>query len=266
MRRGSISHPHRAPAQSSGRCHSHCPRPKNLRFPINPFPLPPTARRRPSVYAEPAWPPTAKSTGPRTPEGKRISSQNAARHRLPPKEVLKGQSLRRVNDLAAALTLQFQPRNSAETSLIRTMAVARCLLQRIWGTQTAAFQREIDRLGNGSTPFAGSGAVLAAAAFRSLADNSPSFGQQHRLEAIYDRDFNQALAKLLKLRKTPPLQLATESRHDDFQTEANIVVSLSSPLPKSVGSAMNELRSSLVTPNALKARPNSARAESPSRF
>jgi hypothetical protein len=54
---------------------------------------------------------------------------------------------------------------------------------RIWGTQTAEFQREIDRLRN--QPAAGSAAV--AADFRSLGDNSPSFVRQHRLDIIYGR-------------------------------------------------------------------------------
>jgi hypothetical protein len=70
------------------------------------------------------------------------------------------------------------------------MALTRCLLMRLWRTQSA-FEREMDRLSNGSTPCAESGAVLAAAAFRSLADHSRSFAQQYRLEAIFggaDRD------------------------------------------------------------------------------
>jgi hypothetical protein len=65
----------------------------------------------------------------------------------------------------------------------------------------------MDRLSNGPNPFAGTGAVLAAAAFRSLADNFPSFAQQHRLETIYDREYNHALAKLLKLRKGLPVSV-----------------------------------------------------------
>jgi hypothetical protein len=85
-----------------------------------------------------------KSTGPITPEGKQISSKNAAlRGVLSGTVVLKGESLRRYNELAAALILQFQPRNSAETSLVQTMTVARWRLLRIWGIQTAGFQQEM---------------------------------------------------------------------------------------------------------------------------
>jgi hypothetical protein len=56
-----------------------------------------------------------KSTWPTTPEGKRISSQNGVLHSLVSGTVvLEGESMRRFNELAAALMRQFQPRNSAE--------------------------------------------------------------------------------------------------------------------------------------------------------
>ncbi len=152
----------------------------------------------------------AKSTGPITPEGKRICSRNPALRGLASETVvLKGESLRRFNDLAAALILQFQPRNSAETALVRTMTVARWRLLRMWGIQNAGFQQEMAR----QDATAGSGAALAAATFRSLADNSRALALQHRLESAYDRQFNQALAMLLKLRN--------ELRNDKFQREAD---------------------------------------------
>jgi len=175
-----------------------------------------------------------KCTGPVTPEGKRISSQNADRHGLiSGTVVLKGESMRRFNDLAATLTRQFQPRNSAEIFLVQAMAVARWRLLRMWGIQTAGFQQEMAR----QDPSAGSGAVLAAATFRSLADNSRVLGLQHRLEAAYDRQYYRAFAALLKLRETPnssldssaprfpPILLATETwgdnEDDDSPNETN---------------------------------------------
>ena len=84
----------------------------------------------------------AKSTGPVTPEGKRNSSQNASLRRLDPGAAklpgaLKGESLRRYNQLAGEFILQFQPRNSAEAALIRTMTLARRRLLCSWRIQTA---------------------------------------------------------------------------------------------------------------------------------
>jgi len=88
----------------------------------------------------------AKSTGPATPEGKRISSQNAARHDLASRTVLlKDESTRRFNDLAAALMLHFQPRNALEISLVQTMTAARWRLLRLWGIQAVGFELEMAR-------------------------------------------------------------------------------------------------------------------------
>jgi hypothetical protein len=153
----------------------------------------------------------AKSTGPRTATGKRISSQNAAL-RLPGTPVLKGESLRRFHDLTTALTLQFQPRNSAETSLVHTMAVAQWHLVRIWGMQTAALEREMDRASQDHPSAAG--AALAAIAFQRLADRSQAFALQHRLESAYARQFNSALGRILKLRKH--LERAAEAAREEI--------------------------------------------------
>ena len=102
--------------------------------------------------------------------------------------------MRRFNDLAAALILQFQPRNSAEASLVQTMTVARWRLLRMWGIQTAGL-----RAGNGPCPPDRrprriAGAVLAAITFRTLADSSRSLALMHRLETSHDRQYNRALA------------------------------------------------------------------------
>jgi hypothetical protein len=114
----------------------------------------------------------AKSTGPRTPEGKRISSQNGAIYaRTPIALIPRGESLRRFNDLVVALRLEFEPRDPAEDTLVRAMAIARWRLTRMWGITTATLQKEMDRLSKESVS-AGSGAVLAANAFNSLAGNS----------------------------------------------------------------------------------------------
>ena len=52
---------------------------------------------------------------------------------------------------------------------------------------------------------------------------------QHPFEAAYARQYNRALAKLLKPRET----LATQSRQDDFRTEANFEAG-SSPILKGI--------------------------------
>jgi hypothetical protein len=107
----------------SGICHSRFT-PQHIPFPLNPFPLfaDPSHRRRRLRWVSMATERqikanranAAKSTGPKTAEGKRISSKNAA------------------------LILHFQPRNSAETFLVQTMTVARRRLVRMRRIQTPA--------------------------------------------------------------------------------------------------------------------------------
>ncbi|HEY4362457.1 MAG TPA: hypothetical protein VGN17_15895 [Bryobacteraceae bacterium] len=171
----------------------------------------------------------ARSTGPRTPAGTRASSQNSTRHNsFAGTLVLHGESRQRFDELAAALTLQFDPRNSTEAFLVQIMIATRWRLLRLWGMQTAGFELEMARTAE-SHPTLTTGPVLAAVAFRNLADNSRVLALQFRLEAAYQRQFNQALASLLKLRKTPnsgipldpPVQTATETWESDSQTEAN---------------------------------------------
>ncbi len=133
--------------------------------------FPPTLFHAPARYLEPVM------ATERQIQAKR--SQNGVLHSLVSGTVvLKGESMRRFNDLAAALMRQFQSRNSAETALVRTMTAARWRLLRMWGIQTA-----------------GSGAVLAAATFRSMADKSS--------KPPMTANYNHALAMLLKLREIP---------------------------------------------------------------
>jgi len=184
----------------------------------------------------------AKSTGPVTPEGKRISSQNASLRRLESaaaklRGAIKGESLRRYNQLAEEFILQFQARNSAEAALVQTMILARWRLLCSWKTQTTALRKATARARR-DHPFAGS---AFAAALLTLAENPSSFTRQLRLEAHYQRQFNQALTQLLKLRELPkscaaphPLtQPAGETGDRDFSTKANSAA-VSAPLQNTI--------------------------------
>ena len=175
----------------------------------------------------------AKSTGPVTPEGKRISSQNASLCGFLTRPViLKGASLRRYNAFASALMHQFQPRDSVEIALIQLMTLARWRLLSARETQTADLRREIARARSNNPPGAPE-STLAAIAFRSLAEDSRSFARQHQLEAFFYREYLRALAKLLKLREIPKPSAAPscprKSGARDFQTEANLET-VSAPL------------------------------------
>jgi hypothetical protein len=126
-------------------------------------------------------------------------------------------------------------------ALVQTMVAARWRLLRMWGIQTTGFELEMARARQNADPAApSSGAVLAAVAFRALADSSRVLALQLCLEAqrvrrtpsrasgtvlcrtpfcacsseaasdrqyndrqYNDREYSHALAMLLKLRATP---------------------------------------------------------------
>jgi hypothetical protein len=85
--------------------------------------------------------------------------------------------------------------------------------------------------------------ALFAAAFL-LACNSRSFARLHRLEAAYHRQYNRALAALLKLRES----LAFSNEPDSAPPSA--------PPAEKNRPAMNELRFTTAPNRAAKSKPN----------
>jgi hypothetical protein len=137
----------------------------------------------------------AKSTGPRTPEGKRTSSRNATLPAAFDPLLLKGQALRCFQDIQADIVRQFQPNTPAEITLVNAMTFARWRWLAAVKNQTACLNRQINHLRKMSRLQKSS----PGPAFRSLACESRTFARQLRLEAAYDRQYNRALAALLKL-------------------------------------------------------------------
>ncbi len=145
-----------------------------------------------------------RSTGPKTPEGKKVCAHNSTRHgMLSQTVVLEGESQNRFEDLVISLTTQLKPRSDAEAAIVETMAIARWKQMRIWGIQKAGFDLEMARLNSSCTiP-----AARASIVFKSLADNSRVLDLQHRYETGYDRQFCRAYAFFLKLRAKPDTQI-----------------------------------------------------------
>jgi hypothetical protein len=140
-----------------------------------------------------------RSTGPVTEKGKQASSQNALRHgQLSSSVVLKAESPTLFDQLFSSLIEEFQPRTANETALVETMAVARWRLMRNWTIQTALLEVEIVN----QDPEAGNAPILAALAFKSLADSSRSLHLLQRYETSLDRQYSRALNNLLKARAT----------------------------------------------------------------
>jgi hypothetical protein len=138
-----------------------------------------------------------RSTGPVTEKGKQASSQNALRHgQLSSSVVLKAESPTLFDQLLSSLIEEFQPGTANETALVETMAVARWRLMRNWTIQTALLEVEMVN----QDPEAGNPPILAALAFKSLADSSCSLQLLQRYETSLDRQYSRALNNLLKSR------------------------------------------------------------------
>ena len=145
-----------------------------------------------------------RSTGPKTPEGKKVCAHNSTRHgMLSQTVVLEGESQTRFEDLVICLTAQLKPRSLAEAAIVETMAIARWKQMRIWGIQKAGFDLEMARL-NSSCKIP---AARASMVFKNLADNSRVLDLQYRYETGYDRQFCRAYAFFLKLRAKPDTKL-----------------------------------------------------------
>jgi hypothetical protein len=139
-----------------------------------------------------------RSTGPVTEAGKQASSQNALHHGILSHSciILKGERADRFDALHASLIQEFRPSTPNEHMLIQTMAVARWRQVRNWTIQTATIELETAN----QDPEAGSPPVIAALAFRSLADNSQALHLLQRYDTALDRQYSRALSNLLKVR------------------------------------------------------------------
>ena len=86
-----------------------------------------------------------KSTGPRTPEGKFISSLNNLRHEMLARSLLiHGESLERFRALLATFYAHLQPRNPMENALVDSLVQARWRQMRFTSIDSAAINFEID--------------------------------------------------------------------------------------------------------------------------
>src|SRR5215469_11330190 len=87
----------------------------------------------------------AKSHGPRTPEGKAISSRNALRHGMTAKGILlTSEDPELFQQLAAAYYEKFQPADDVERDLVDEMVIAKWRQRRDWSTEAALLDLEMD--------------------------------------------------------------------------------------------------------------------------
>jgi hypothetical protein len=146
----------------------------------------------------------AKSTGPKTPGGRRNSSRNAMTHGLLANSILiEGESKPRFLHLLASLVDEFEPSTPSEHMLVETMAVARWRLLRIWTLEAAAVNQEQRRQSGadaGEDP-----PVRTANAIDKLAARTGRESMS-RNEVRYDRQYHRAADRLRLMRREKPHQ------------------------------------------------------------
>jgi hypothetical protein len=87
----------------------------------------------------------AKSKGPKTPEGKAISSRNATRHGLTAKQVvLPEESPITYRTLLRSYIAQFKPETPFELDLVSVMAVSRWRLRRLVAIETNMLTNKLE--------------------------------------------------------------------------------------------------------------------------
>ena len=110
----------------------------------------------------------AKSTGPKTSEGKARSARNALKHGLRSSlAIIPGESPKDYEALYEALRNDYQPTDSVEEILVREIAVAEWRLQRFHRAEAALFWREMNHV----THYAGHGAPDPDDPYQATSDN-----------------------------------------------------------------------------------------------
>jgi hypothetical protein len=142
----------------------------------------------------------AKSRGPKTPQGKAVSSMNALRHGLTAsRPILPGESQESFDELLKDYLEEWEPEGAAEVGLVHRMVVSKWREQRAWTVETAALRGKMGpALDDPSVPDA---AAFLTAAFTSYTGNSRFLDCFYRQENAVTRRFDRALDRLLDLQE-----------------------------------------------------------------
>ncbi len=136
----------------------------------------------------------ARSAGPKTPEGKRRSSQNALRHGLLARcAVLENESPEAFHNLLAEYLARFGPLDGVELGIVEEMVVSFWRTRRTWAMETGLLNT-----GLSSQP-PGDEVHRIAAAF-TAENTAPRLALLHRYETRLHRIFQRALHNILLLR------------------------------------------------------------------
>jgi hypothetical protein len=142
----------------------------------------------------------AKSRGPKTPEGKAVSSMNALRHGLTAaRPILPGESQESFEELLKDYMEEWEPEGPAEIDLVHRMVVSKWREQRAWTVETAALRSHMGAAQD--DPTVPDPAACLTAAFTSYTGNSRFLDCFYRQENAVTRRFDRALDRLLDLQE-----------------------------------------------------------------
>lgn len=189
----------------------------------------------------------AKSTGPRSPMGKIISSANSRRHKiLASSVVLDNESASRFAAILNSFYADYGPRDATERVLVERMAIAHWRLMRIWAVEAADLRDEQNRQ-------AGPLLLLDAPSRTAHAIRSRSNAERHpdpigRRESRYSREFQTAYEALWKHRDREMRSEATEL--DDFKQPALEIEARNQPSEPTLSASEPILEAIEPTPKA----------------
>ena len=142
----------------------------------------------------------AKSRGPKTPEGKAVSSMYALRHGLTAsRPILPGESQESFEALLKDYMEEWEPDGPAEIDLVHRMVVSKWREQRAWTVETAALRSHMGPAKD--DPSVPDPADCLTAAFTSYTGNSRFLDCFYRQENAVTRRFDRALDRLLDLQE-----------------------------------------------------------------
>ena len=138
----------------------------------------------------------ALSRGPKTPEGRAISSRNSLQHGLLSSSiVLEGEDVALFNRLLETLTSEINPQTEIECHLVENLAVTRWRQLRIWALEKATLENEQENHLQHADP-----AKRTAKAFEALSNSSRTLDVLTRYETRFDRQYHRALKHLFAKR------------------------------------------------------------------
>ena len=138
-----------------------------------------------------------KSTGPKTPEGKKRSAANAITHGLCTKDITAlGEDYKAYPELRNALLHDWQPRTNQEAQLIARLAQLQVRLNRCIREETGLLDMKIPDVTKEHTRETCNSAVATA-----FIEYEKNFMNISRYEASLARQYDQTLKQLLAVRK-----------------------------------------------------------------